>query len=289
MDAAGESMKMFIAFFNLLRLPHWVKNLLVFFPPFFAGTLPDVSVSSIGIPSFLSFSLAASCCYIINDIQDAKIDKRHSRKRLRAIAHGEISVPIAIMSAIALYVLSLLIASSIGRHFEGYLVLYLIVSMSYTFIFKNIFLVDIFFISFGFLIRVLAGGAAFGIAISNWLFLTVFTVSLLLATGKRLGELISLGEDARDHRAVLSVYTRSFLDGMLWFFASAALVMYALYALEHKNRLFSTVPLAAFGLLRYIFIVQQGKGDPTDALLKDGQITGVGLLWVIVIALILYG
>jgi decaprenyl-phosphate phosphoribosyltransferase len=111
---------------------------------------------------------------------------------------------------------------------------------------------------------------------------------LLLSSGKRLGELIILNDDAASHRKNLSQYTTSFLEGILWFSASATLVTYALYSLEHKGGLFYTVPLTVFGLLRYIYIVKQGKGDPTEALLKDGQLMIVGIVWAMMIGMMIY-
>ncbi len=219
---------------------------------------------------------------------DKEADKNHHTKRNRAIARGEISVPFAIVLAFCLYLLAMLVASSVSRRFEGFLIIYLLVSFAYTFFFKNAVLIDIFFIAFGFLIRVLAGGEAFRVIVTSWLFLTVFLVSLLLGAGKRLGELVSLGDDAHKHRKILLEYSPSFLEGLLWFSAASALVTYSLYTLEHKNGLFYTVPLAAFGLVRYIYIVKQGKGDPTEALLFDKQILSVGIMWVFMIGLIIY-
>ncbi len=273
---------------KLLRPKQWLKNLLLLFPPFFAGKLFDPAIHSIVLLPVISFSLAASCTYIVNDIMDRQEDKNHHSKRNRPIARGDISIPFAIILAFSLYIAAMLISSSVSRQFEGFLVIYLLVSFAYTIFFRNMVLVDVFFISFGFLIRVLAGGGAFRITVTSWLFLTVFLVSLFLAAGKRLGELVSLGDEAHKHRKILMLYSHSFLEGILWFSASAALVTYALYTLERKNSLFYTVPLAAFGLIRYVYIVKQGRGDPTDALLKDGQIMGTGILWVIMLVLILY-
>ncbi len=277
-----------LAIFKLLRPQQWAKNLLLLFPPFFAGKLLDPTVISAIVPSLLSFSLAASCSYIINDIIDKEVDKNHHSKKNRAIARGDISVQLAIVLAFSLYLTAMLIASSFSTQFEGLLIIYLLVSLGYTFLFKNMVLIDIFFISFGFLMRVLSGGEAFHITVTSWLFLTVFLVSLLLGAGKRLGELVLLGDDAHKHRKILIQYSQSFLEGLLWFSAAAALVTYALYTLERQNSLFYTVPVAAFGLIRYIYIVKQGKGDPTDALLFDKQILSTGILWVLMIGLIIY-
>lgn len=278
----------FLSIIKLLRPPQWAKNLLLLFPPFFAGKIFDASAYSIILPSLLSFCLAASCSYIVNDIIDREVDKNHHSKKNRAIARGDISIPLAVVIALILYLSAMLISSSVSRRFEVFLILYLVVSFAYTFIFKNMVIVDIFFIAFGFLIRVLAGGEAFCVTVTSWLFLTVFLVSLLLGAGKRLGELVSLGDDAHKQRKNLMEYSPSFLEGLLWFSAAAALVTYALYTLEHGNGLFYTVPLAAFGLIRYIFIVKQGKGDPTEALLFDKQIMGVGIVWALMIGLIIY-
>lgn len=272
----------------ILRPQQWIKNLLLLFPPFFGGKMLQPTVLSAVFPALLSFSLVASCTYIINDLKDAKADNNHKTKKNRLIARGAISPPLAIMLAAVLYVAAMLIASSVSRGFQLLLILYLAVSFLYTFFLKHAVIADIFFIAFGFLIRVLAGGEAFNVSVTNWLFLTVFMVSLLLAAGKRLGELVSLGDDARLHRKSLTYYSSSFLEGILWFSASSALVTYALYALEQKSGIFYTVPLAAYGLLRYIYIVKEGNGDPTEAILKDGQIMGVGILWVMMIGIIIY-
>lgn len=273
----------------LLRPHQWIKNLLLLFPPFFAGRILEPSTLEKVFPSLLSFSLIASCSYIINDIKDLEADRNHDSKKSRAIASGEISVSSASVLALSLLVFALTVSFGALGYFWLYLIAYLIISLSYTFFLKDVVILDIFLISLGFLIRVLAGGEAFRTPVSNWLFLTVFMVALFLATGKRLGELIDLGGNARDHRKSLAEYTTSFLEGVLWFSASSSLVMYSLYTLEQRSGLFYTVPLAVFGLLRYIYIAKDGNGDPTEALLKDRQIMGVGVVWAAVIGWIVYG
>lgn len=273
----------------ILMRPHqWVKNLLLLFPPFFAGRILEPSVLSKVLPSLLSFSLIASCSYIINDIKDLEADRNHDSKRRRAIASGEISVSSASVLALSLFVFGLAVSLQVSGYFWLYLIGYLAISLSYTFFLKDTAILDIFVISLGFLIRVLAGGEAFGVSVSNWLFLTVFMVALFLASGKRLGELVNLGENAHNHRKSLAEYTPSFLEGVLWFSASSSLVTYSLYTIEQRSGLFYTVPLAVFGFLRYIYIAKDGKGDPTDALLNDKQLMAVGIIWAATIGFVLY-
>ena len=278
-----------LKYVSLLRPHQWIKNLLLLFPPFFGGTILDQELVTKLFPALFAFCTAASASYIINDVRDVEKDKKHAIKRDRAIANGDISAGAALLLAFILFLTALVTSFIFSPGFGAYLSVYLIISLSYTFFLKDIVIIDIFFISFGFLIRVLAGGEAFGTEVSSWLFMTVFLVSLFLATGKRAGELISMGDDAGDHRRSLAAYSISFLEGTLWFSASAALVTYGLYTLEQQSGLFYTVPLAAFGLLRYIYIVKEGRGDPTDALLKDPQLLAVGIIWAIVIGMIVYG
>jgi 4-hydroxybenzoate polyprenyltransferase len=273
---------------RLLRPHQWLKNLLLLFPPFFAGKILDPSVVATIVPSLLSFSLAASCGYILNDMKDREFDRRHVHKQHRPFARGDVSILVGSILAVLIYIAAMILSGAVSMYFEGYLIIYLFLSFFYTMYFKNIVIMDIFFISFGFLIRVLAGGEAFQVTVSGWLFLTVFVVSLLLATGKRLGEHTSLGADAFKQRTILIQYPPAFLEGMLWFSAAAVLVTYSIYALEHRNAFYYTVPVVAFGLLRYIFIVKQGKGDPTEVLLTDGQIISVGIIWAVMIGVIIY-
>jgi 4-hydroxybenzoate polyprenyltransferase len=259
------------------------------FPPFFAGKLSDSSIWPAALSSIVAFSCAASCGYIINDIKDRAADRGHTLKKDRPLAKGDVSVSFAVTLGVLLYIAALLIGSNgVSRRFELYVLVYLFISLIYSFYLKDAVIADMFFISFGFLIRVTAGGEAFGTPVSGWLFLAVFTLSLLLAAGKRLGELVALGDEAGNHRKSLTHYSAAYLEGVLWFTSSSSLVMYALYAMEHRQGLVYTVPISAYGLLRYIYIVKQGRGDPTEALLRDRQIMTVGLAWFGLIGVILY-
>lgn len=277
------------ALFLLLRPNQWIKNLLLLFPPFFAGNIASPHVAATVVPALFSFCAAASASYIINDVRDMEADRNHREKRRRPLASGNISITTAVIVAVVLLAAAVEASLLVSSEFWRYVAAYLVISLSYTFLFKDAVIFDIFVISSGFLIRVLAGGNAFRVEVSEWLFLSVFIVALFLATGKRLGELITLGDNAHSHRRSLEEYTEHFLEGVLWFSASAALITYALYTIEQKSGLFYTVPLAAFGLLRYIYIVKEGKGDPTEALLKDGQILGVGVIWAVSIGVVIYG
>ncbi|MDA8098856.1 MAG: decaprenyl-phosphate phosphoribosyltransferase [Nitrospiraceae bacterium] len=283
-----KSLGVLSSFISLVRPKQWLKNALLFFPPFFAVKIGDPAVKSALVPAFFSFALMSSCSYILNDIRDRETDKNHHIKRKRPLASGKVSVLQASFLAGVVYFASILIGSAVSEKFEALLIIYLVISFLYSFFLKQMALIDIFVVSFGFMIRVIAGGVAFHVEVSKWLFLTVFLVSLLLASGKRLGELIDLGEGAATHRKSLVNYSQGFLGGLLWFSAAASLITYALYTLERTTTLFYTVPLVAFGIIRYNYLAMKGTGEPTDVLVRDMPIMVTGLLWVASIGILIY-
>jgi len=185
--------------------------------------------------------------------------------------------------------LSLVLGYMVSFTFFLLLLAYLAISAAYSLKLKEIPIIDLFCISAGFLLRLQAGGEAFGIYISEWLFLSVFLLSLFLSTGKRVGEMNFLGDVAGVHRKSLLAYPDGFLDGILYMSGGAVLVTYAMYVIS-RHALAYTVVLCCFGLLRFIYRVKTGLGgDPTDSLLKDGPLFAVSFLWVMMVSWIIYG
>lgn len=275
-------------YFRLLRPTQWLKNLMLFFPPFLGGVLLHEGLALRGVIPVVSFCLASSAAYIFNDIQDASKDAFHPVKKNRPIPAGMISKTSAAFLAAFLFVVAILLGIYVSQGFIALLLIYMVVTVSYSLKLKNFPIIDLFCISAGFLIRLHAGGVVFGIAISEWLFLSVFLLSLFLSTGKRLCEKNAMGEHAGDHRKSLLLYPEGFLDGVMFLTGAAVLVTYAMYVVQ-RPALVYTVPLCTFGLLRYILRVKSGKGgDPTESLLKDGPLFIVGLLWAILVGYSIY-
>ncbi|MGD0586215.1 MAG: decaprenyl-phosphate phosphoribosyltransferase, partial [Oryzomonas sp.] len=266
----------------LLRPTQWLKNLMIFFPPFLGGTLTSVVRPAALIP-FASFCLASSATYILNDLLDIENDRNHPDKRLRPLPSGRISSASAGMLAFALSLVALGLAWLVSTSFLLFLLIYGLVSCAYSIKLKEYALIDIFCISAGFLLRLEAGGAAFGVTISEWLFLSVFLLAIFLCTGKRLSEKNRLGATAANHRKALATYPEGFLNGTMYMTGSAVLVTYTLYVItRHSAVLIYSVPLCCFGLLRYILRVQSGKGgDPTESLLRDMPLFIVGIAWAV--------
>ncbi len=258
------------------------------FPPFLGGViLQQGLVTRIFIP-LSAFCLASSAAYIFNDIKDSANDANHPAKRNRPIPAGLVSKSEATIFLLVLLGTAVYFAFLVSFLFVVLLSAYLVISAAYSAKLKELPLVDIFSIAAGFLLRLQAGGEAFGVVISEWLFLSVFLLSLFLSSGKRLCEQNSMGKSAALHRKSLQCYPNGFLEGTLYFTAATALVTYAMYVIS-RHALVYTVPLCTFGLLRYIYRVKTGLGgDPTESLIKDVPLLVTALIWVVVVGLNIY-
>lgn len=278
-----------IPYGDVLRPSQWLKNLMLFFPPFLSGTLLAPGIAAKGIPAFTSFCLASSAGYILNDIMDLEQDRLHPKKRCRPLPSGALSLTSAAILAVFLLSAGVgLAAATLSHRFLLFLVFYVLVTAIYSLKVKDIPLLDVFCIATGFIIRLEAGGEAFAVPVSDWLFLTVFLLALFLSIGKRLTEKRNLGDGAGLHRKSLASYPDGFLEGAMYLTGGAVLVTYSMYTLS-RGHLFYTVPLCCFGLLRYILRVKSGKsGDPTESLLKDVPLLLVSLAWAAVIGWRLY-
>ena len=277
------------AYIKLLRPTQWLKNLMLFFPPFLGGEMLQPGLAQRGLLPFVSFCLGSSATYILNDFLDRHLDTQHPRKKHRPIPSGVVSLSAACFLGLSCLIASLLLAAQLSTGFLIILVTYLVVTSCYSLKLKELPLVDLFCIAAGFLLRLEAGGVVFHIAISDWLFLSVFLLAVFLATGKRLGEKTGLGDNAGGHRKSLLSYPEGFLQGTMYMTGGAVLVTYTQYVIARHTMIY-TVPLCCFGLLRFIMRVQSGQGgDPTESLVRDMPLFFVGLLWTAMIGWGLYG
>ena len=262
---------------QLFRIHHWCKNLLVFFPVFFDGKLLERDYFFTAAWIFLAFSLTASGVYCRNDVRDVASDRRHSTKCHRPIAASRISVAEGrLWSYILPFVGVFLAYKTAQQPIEIVLLLvgYWGINVCYSAGLKHVALIDIVILSAGFLLRLYAGSVACNIAVSNWLYLTVMAVSLALALGKRLKELMR--EDVGT-RPVLQRYSVNFLHQYMTITWTLTLVFYSLWALSDDtayrlgtDKMVWSVPLVFFILMRYgMKIDGVSDGDPVSVLLED--------------------
>ena len=273
---------------KLLRVKQWIKNGFVFVPLIFSMSFLSVSIINSAI-AFFAFCFASSFIYIINDIADRNADALHPKKKLRPIASGKISVPLAIMIDILCLTTSVALALYLGQWKVGAVVAgYIILNLFYSWKLKHIALIDVFCIAFGFILRVYAGAYAVGVTVSSFLFLVMLFVSLFLAFGKRKSEL------SKRTRRVLSGYKKETIDKYLTLLAGAVIVSYALYTLDPNtllkfgNRLIYSVIFVVYGIFRYMAELDKSDSydDPTDNLYKDKMLIATCVILVSYIVLI---
>jgi decaprenyl-phosphate phosphoribosyltransferase len=301
---------------RLLRPRQWTKNFALFAAITFAGELFDAPVFEKILLSFFVFCGLASSTYIINDIFDAKKDKLHPFKKFRPIAHGDVSIPIAITLAAILMAGSLITATTITTSFFTLTLVYLVMQFLYSSILKSIAVLDILIIAAGYILRVYAGEFASGFHISVWLLLTTISISLFLAIGKRRSELTLLSKSKDTNIAAtrnsLSHYSERLLDVYASIFATSTFIAYSLFTfLENpggfklsfgvlmpdflptffqRKWLMITIIPVVYGLMRYLQdIYEKDEGEsPERVLFSDKPLLITVTLWVFLVVFLIY-
>lgn len=282
-------------YLKLMRVHHYMKNLLVFAALVCSGQLFVPAKLCAGVLGFFAFCATSSAIYIINDIRDCEKDRRHPTKCRRPIASGAVSVCNAIILAVVLFVLAaLFIAPVFKLSAVLLLLLYIVLNLAYSFCIKNVPIADITVLAAGFVIRVIYGAQLTEIIISNWLYLAVFAMSFYLALGKRRGELIQVADG--NTRSVLKAYPLDFLNRNMTMCLTLGNVFYALWSMDqvttafyHNRLLIFTVPIVLLITLKYSLTIDTASdGDPVEVLIHDRALLLLVLLYLAVMLGILY-
>lgn len=264
-------------YLKLMRVHHYIKNLLIFAPVLFGGYLNDWGYVRNAVLGFLDFCLLTSVIYIINDLNDVEGDKKHSIKCRRPIASGAVSVGNAKLLAGTLLAASTAIHFiTNGRNMGSWLCLglYFLLNIGYSVGLKNVMLLDVVILVSGFLLRLVYGSVITGVALSNWLCLTVISLSFYLSLGKRRNE---LRNQSGSSRKVLSAYNECFLDKNMYMCMALAIVFYALWTVDpitvqrlSGDYLVWTVPVMIIICMKYSLNIENiSQGDPVDVVLSD--------------------
>ncbi|OQY28237.1 MAG: decaprenyl-phosphate phosphoribosyltransferase [Candidatus Cloacimonetes bacterium 4572_55] len=285
------------SYLRLLRVSHWVKNLFLFLPVFFAGDLFHWETVARLIGGFFCFSLSSGAVYIFNDYMDIESDKLHNQKRNRPLAAGEITPISALSLAGFSVVVSLGGAFAFDNQFVIILSIYLINNILYSSKLKHIPILDLTIIAIGFILRIFAGGALTETPISNWLVLMTFLLALFLGLSKRRDDVLIFRRDGDRVRRSIDGYNLDFINASMVMMSSVLIVSYIMYTVSEQvisrighDDLYLTVFFVVLGLLRYlqISLVHNDSGSPTKILLKDRfiQITIFG--WIVAFYFLLY-
>lgn len=261
------------------RPKQWTKNLLCFsaivITPNSSNLFPIIFIATI------SFIFASSTIYLINDLIDINIDKLHPQKKFRPIPSGKVKIWEAIFLAIFLFFNSIFLATFINTKFVFVISAYLLAQIFYCFVGKNLFLIDIYLISIGFVLRALGGVFSLGALPSPWFLITSGAMALFLAIQKRKSELLRFSEKKSAGRKVLKKYTMNYLEKIELLALSSGFISYMLWASgpifngSQTNYMLITCPILLLGINRYQFISGKKKGDlvigesPTEILFND--------------------
>ncbi len=285
-----------------MRPVQWTKSLLVFLPLAFSveerwawndtGLLTEFLLRS--VEGAVIFCVLSGAVYIVNDIFDREKDRKHPYKHRRPIASGRL--PVAVAATIALLLLGLSLAGGflLDTGFGIVCVVFIAMNLGYSSLLKRIIILDVMLVGVGYLLRVVAGAFVIDVTVSPWLYTTIGLGALFIALGKRYSEIKSAGSNAGDQRVVLDQYSREFLSQLITVTSTATLVTYALYTFTARNvpddhSMMLTVPFVIFGLLRYLYLVNQTNDteSPELVIIKDKPLLIDVLLWAVAAIIIL--
>jgi 4-hydroxybenzoate polyprenyltransferase len=272
---------------TLLRPYSWIKNLFIFVPLFFAKDFFIYSKLTTVTLAFVVFCITASSVYVINDIFDREQDQKHNTKKNRPLASGSVSVKSAIIMLSCLLFVDIFLVYFFIPQIFLFLGLYFLLNIFYSVYLKRIAIVDILLVSSFYFIRIMVGGIAAGVSISNWLLVCIIFISLFLIIAKRLAE---FSQDNK--RIVLLEYTPEFLNAILIISATLIIISYSLYSvfvLNSSIAIFS-IFLVLLGIARYLFLVftTHRAEYPEKVIITDKIIFASVIVWLFTMYFIIY-
>jgi 4-hydroxybenzoate polyprenyltransferase len=272
-----------------MRPQQWYKNGLVFVGIIFAQKITEINLWIYPVAAFIVFCLLSGSLYIINDLLDIEKDRIDPQKRGRPIASGRLNRPYALTWAIFLLLVALGGAYFINFPFFISALAYLVLTLSYSLLLKRYSVIDLLAIAGGFVIRPIAGCLAIGAIISPWLIICSFLLALFLGLAKRRHELVTLGDDAKNHREAAREYSSRMLDLLLSSVTGALITAYSVYTfLAHHYFMMFTIPFVVYGLFRYLGLIYSQKYDgKAEIVFKDKGILLCMTLWLIFVVVIL--
>lgn len=269
---------------KILRITHWIKNLIIFLPLIFSNKFVDLSNFLIAIKLFLHFSLLSSAVYVFNDILDFEKDRNHPIKRLRAIPQGIISIKQAIALHVFLLFLSIFF---LNKEILYVSISYLILNYLYSIILKKIFILDIVIVSFGYYLRVLAISLVTNIPLSSYFTIMVFLIAIFILLSKRyLGVKFSNIDESKN----LKFFYFKFYKILSIFLLISISVIFTKYILENIEITFSidfiSIFISQIILLIILFmfnrlvILLNKDENPVSIFFKNKEIYLTSYFWI---------
>jgi 4-hydroxybenzoate polyprenyltransferase len=285
-------------YLRALRPHQWLKNGLVALPAI-ADHAFSLNSLVIILTAMASFSLGASAIYLVNDMLDLPHDRAHPKKRYRSLAAGTVSIQQAVVMVAITAALSVALALTLPWAFLAILAIYFALSMSYSVYLKRKLMIDVVTLAALYGVRVMAGSAATGIPLSDWLIGFCFFIFLSLALMKRTAEMMTVPEDSvdkikgRGYRRV-DLPTMSALSVAAGFVAVLVLALYInspevrpLY--RHPELLWGICMVLVYWIGRACFLTRRSEmnQDPVIFAVTDrvSLLAGILVLAIFIVAL----
>ncbi len=286
-----------------MRPDQWTKNLVLFAGLLFAGGLGTRALVLHATWGFLAFCALSGATYIFNDLMDVSRDREHPVKKLRPLAAGELPIGIAAAAAVVLAALALAWSFRLHPNFGFVAAGYLVLQFLYSLALRKMVVLDVMAIAVGFVLRAVGSvevlrGPAPDTELSPWLLICTFFLALFLGLAKRRHEVLTLGADAERHRAVLEHYPPALTDSLFGVVTASTVVSYSIYTIwpgtvekVGGTGLVYTIPFVVYGVFRYFYLMYTagGGGRPSRALVSDLPLALNIVLWVLVVAFVIYG
>ncbi|OGD78839.1 hypothetical protein A2368_03325 [Candidatus Collierbacteria bacterium RIFOXYB1_FULL_49_13] len=304
------------ALLSTTRPRQWLKNSALAASLVFSGLLYAPGAFLTVVWAMFIFTLLSSSIYVFNDLLDIDADKKHPFKKKRPLPSGRLPIPVAVLYVIFGVITGLTLAYELNFFFFAVCFSYLMLSgVLYTFWFKRITIVDVLTIASGYILRVYAGAVAIDAHMNVWFLITVISLSLFLAVGKRRSEMTLLAGvgNKGEVRKTLKHYTESLLDIYTAMFANSTWFGYALFAFNHpkivpegrwlsllsvlprtfvsEKWMMATIPFVVYGVMRYLQLVyEKNEGEsPERVILSDKPLITTVLVWGLAVTVLLYG
>jgi len=299
LSAGGEPAiiaRMLSAVLRAMRPRQWIKNGFIYPALVFDGQLTNLDSLIRTTGGFVLLCLASSAVYLVNDIADLEADRQHPTKRLRPIAAGELSVPVAAVGGVMLALGSVLGGWWLAPGLGLIIVAYLALNLLYSFWLKHVPIIDVLVVATGFVLRVGAGVALITVErFSPWLYVCTTLFALFIGFGKRRAEIVLLADGANTHRRVLDGYSLNLLDQLIVIVSSLTIMAYSLYTFSAENLpanhlMMLTIPFVIYGIFRYLHLIHvEQRGDaPEELLLRDRPLGLTVILWGLFSTAVLY-
>ena len=299
------------------RPRQWLKNLAIFAALVFSGDFFNPDKFIVTIYGFAVFSLVTSGSYIINDVLDSKSDLAHPFKKHRPIAGGKINPVLAFVVGILFLLLAIYLSANLSPFFMFAILSYMFLQLAYSLFLRSFMLLDVMTIASGFMLRVYAGAVLINAHVTVWFILTVASLALFLAIGKRKSErtlLSGLGTHDMATRKILEHYPENLLDSLTVMFATATWFSYTMFTFLQPSIsggpqvmilfsdllprtflaskwLMATVPFVIYGVMRYLYVIYEKKEgeSPERVLISDIPLLATVIIWGILVFVIIYG